>query len=343
MFGKPRYDIISIGDPVIDSFLFVDDVEVKTIKGQKKAIINWGDKLPVQKFYKSVAGNASNNAIGSSRLGLRAAYYCIVGDDSGGREIKHRMTKEGVSTEYIHMDKQHGTNYHMVLSHDGERTIFVYHEHRHYHFPDLVRSKWVYLTSMPEGFQKIYKPLASYLDKYQVKLGFNPGTYQLKAGIKVNEPMLKRTELLSVNVEEAQRWVGDDTRDPEELCKRLRKLGPKAIALTDGRKGAYSHSDEGFYYIPEFPGPRIEATGAGDSFTTAYIAALVYGKTHAEALAWGPVNAGSVVQKVGPIEGLLSRSRLETHLHKLKSFRAIHITDLRTKERIKKLVDKKKD
>lgn len=338
---KPKYDVISIGDPVIDSFLFVDDIEIS--KDGLHATINWGDKLPVQKFYKSVAGNASNNAIGSARLGLKPAYFCIVGDDVGGREIKHRMVKEGVSTEYIHMDKKHGTNYHTVLSHGGERTIFVYHEHRDYHVPAFARSKWVYLTSMPEGFQKIYNGLAAYLDKYDVKLGFNPGTYQLKAGIKVNKPMLERTSLLSVNVEEAQRWVGNDTRDPEELCKRLRKLGPKAIALTDGRKGAYSFSEEGFYYIPEFPGPRLEATGAGDSFTTAYIAALIYGKTHKEALEWGPINAGSVVQKVGPIEGLLSRSQLESHRAKLKSFRAIEISDLKTKAKVLKLVAKKKD
>lgn len=343
MSGRTKYDIISIGDPVIDSFLFVDDIEVKRVGKQLKAFINWGDKLPVQKFYKSVAGNASNNAIGSSRLGLKAAYFCIVGDDVGGREIRHRMTREGVSTEYIYFDKQHGTNYHTVLSHGGERTIFVYHEHRNYHFPKLAPSKWIYLTSMPQGFDKIYKPLAEYLDKNKVKLGFNPGTYQLKAGIKVNKPILERTDVLSVNVEEAQRWMGDHGRDPEELCKALRGLGPKAVVLTDGRKGAYSHSDEGFYYISEYPGPRVEATGAGDSFTTAYIAALAYGKTHAEALAWGPVNAGSVVQKVGPLEGLLTRSQLESHLRKLKSFRAVHIADLKTKEKILKLVAKKKD
>lgn len=340
---KYKYDIVSIGDPVIDSFLFVDDIEIKKIGNERKAIINWGDKLPVQKFYKSVAGNASNNAIGSSRLGLKAAYYCITGDDAGGREIKHRMTKEGVSTEYIVFDKKHGTNYHMVLSHEGERTIFVYHEHRQYHFPNMAPSKWVYLTSMPEGFGKIYRPLAEYLDKNKVKLGFNPGTYQLKAGVKVNMPMLKRTDLLSVNVEEAQRWVGDCGRDPEKLCKKLRDLGPKAIALTDGRKGAFSYSDEGFYYIPEYPGPRIEATGAGDSFTTAYIAALAYGKTHGEALAWGPTNAGSVVLKVGPIEGLLSRGQIESHLAKLKSFRAVKIDSEKVKEKIYKLAAKKKD
>ncbi len=343
MFGKPKFDIIAIGDPVIDSFLFGDDVEVKRIDGDLKAIINWGDKLPVQKFFKSVAGNASNNAIGSSRLGLRTAYFCITGDDAGGREIKHRMSQEGVSTDYLYFDKEHGTNYHMVLSHDGERTIFVYHEHRQYHFPKLARSKWVYLTSMPEGFQKIYAPLAEYLDAYKVSLGFNPGTYQLKAGIKVNKPILERTSVLSVNVEEAQRWVGSDTRDPEELCKRLRALGPKAITLTDGRRGAYSHSDEGFFYVSEFPGPRVEATGAGDSFTTAYIAALIYGKSHAEALRWGPVNAGSVVQKVGPLEGLLTRHQLEAKLERLSSFRVVPIVTAKDKAKVQKLVDKKKD
>jgi sugar/nucleoside kinase (ribokinase family) len=340
---KTKYDVISIGDPVIDSFLFVDDIEVKKIGTDLKAIINWGDKLPVQKFFKSVAGNASNNAIGSSRLGLKTAYFCIVGDDVGGREIKHRMTKEGVSTEYIHFDKTHGTNYHTVLSHEGERTIFVYHEHRKYHVPKFAPSKWVYLTSMPQGFQEIYPGLAKYLDSNKVKLAFNPGTYQLKAGIKVNKPMLERTDVLSVNVEEAQRWVGDCNRDPEELCIRLRKLGPKAVALTDGRKGAYSHSDEGFFYIPEFPGKRVEATGAGDSFTTAYVAALIYGKSHAEALQWGPVNAGSVVLFVGPLQGLLSRHQIVERLSKMPRFKAVPVSNLKTKEKILKLVAKKKD
>ena len=155
--------------------------------------------------------------------------------------------------------------------------------------------------------------------------------------------MLERTDLLSVNVEEAQSWVGDCDRDPEELCKGLMKLGVKAVALTDGRKGAYSYSKEGFYYLPEYPGPRIEATGAGDSFTTAYIAALFFCKTHAEALTWGPVNAGSVVMKVGPQAGLLTRHQLEMHLKKLKDFKAISITDAKIKAEVAEIVKNKKD
>ena len=313
------FDLISIGDPTIDTFLIVKDVEIKTIAGQKKAVINWGDKLPVDKFYRTVAGNAANNAVGSARLGLTTGFYCVVAHDTGGREIVHKMEKEGVSTRYIIKNDKHPTNASTVLSHDGERTIFVYHEHRHYKLPNFAHSQWVYLTSMGMGFEKIYKDLAKYLDRYDVKLGFNPGTFQLRAGPKANAEILKRTDLLSLNVEEAQSWVGSNKRDPEILCKHLMKLGVKAVALTDGRKGAYSYSDEGFYYIEEYPGPRIEATGAGDAFTTAYIAALAHGLSHKDALRWGPMNAGSVVQQVGPQAGLLTKKEMQEQLKKAKA------------------------
>ena len=337
------FDIISIGDATIDTFLFIHDIEIKEIDGQQKAVLSWGDKLPVDEMYKTVAGNAANNAVGSSRLGLKTAYYTVLAHDVGGREIIHKMKKEGVSERYIVIDDKHSTNASFVISFKGERTILVYHQHRSYKLPPLAHSQWVYLTSMGQGFEKIYSDLCKYIDRYDVKLGFNPGTFMLRAGPKANSSILERTDLLSVNVEEAQSWVGECGRDPEELCKKLRKLGPRAIALTDGRRGAYSHSDEGFYYAPEYPGPRLEATGAGDGFTTAYIAGLSYGLPHAQALLWGPVNAGSVVQKVGPQAGLLTKREIESKLNKMKSFKAIAITNEKIKKQVMSLVAKKKD
>lgn len=333
------FDIISIGDPTIDTFLMIHDVEIKNIHGELKAIINWGDKLPVDEFYRTVAGNAANNAVGSSRLGLKTAYYCVVAHDMGGREIVHKMEKEGVSVRYIVKNDKHPTNASTVLSYKGERTIFVYHEHRKYKLPNFVPAHWVYLTSMGVGFEKIYKDLARYVDKYKVKMGFNPGTFQLRAGVKVNQLILKRTELLSLNVEEAQSWVGEHGRDPEKLCKELMKLGPKAVALTDGTAGAYSYSKEGFYFIPEYPGPKIEATGAGDAFTTAYIAALAYGNPHKEALRWGPMNAGHCVMEVGPQAGLLTKHEMQKELesYKLRKFQVIEITDEKVKAHVMKM------
>jgi sugar/nucleoside kinase (ribokinase family) len=339
---KTKFDIISIGDPTIDTFLFVDDVVVKKVKGQMKAEINWGDKLPVQKFYRTVAGNAANNAVGASRLGMKTAFYTVLAHDAGGREIIHKMKKEKVATDYIVIDDKHPTNASTVLSHDGERTIFVYHEHRKYKLPKLAPAKYVYLTSLGVGFEKIYKDLASYLDKTGAKMVFNPGTFQLRKGSKFNRLMLERTHVLSINKEEAQSWVGD-IEDFELLSKRLIKLGPKSVVITDGRKGAYSYSSEGYYYIAEFPGPRLEATGAGDSFTTAYAAALFYGLTHKEALRWGPINAGSVVNSIGPQQGLLTKKQILNHLAKHKNYKPVVLDTEKEKSKIASLIGRMKD
>jgi len=316
------FDIISIGDATIDTFLFIHDAEVKKIHGQQKVLLNWGDKLPVDQFYQSVAGNATNNAVGSARLGLNTAFYTVLAHDVGGREIVHKMEKEGVSTIYIIKNDKHRTNASTVISFRGERTIFVYHEHRKYQLPEFAPSKWVYLTSMGQGFEKIYPKLVKYLDSNKAKLGFNPGTFQLRKGPKFNSSILKRTEVLSVNVEEAQSWVGNII-NREELCGRLCKLGPKAVILTDGSRGAYSFSPEGFYFIQACPGKTVEATGAGDSFTTAYIAALFYNLPQREALRWGAVNACSVIGNIGPETGLLTKQQIQNTLAKMKNFQTI--------------------
>ena len=59
------------------------------------------------------------------------------------------------------------------------------------------------------------------------------------------------------------------------------------------------------------PAPPVDRTGAGDSFSSTFTAAIALGKTPAEALAWGPVNSMNVVQHIGAQAGLLSRAELE--------------------------------
>jgi ribokinase len=340
---KYKYDLISIGDATIDTFLMMDenDIQIVTESGRAKMMMNWGDKLPVKALYRTVAGNAANNAVGSARLGLKTALYTVLAHDTGGREIMYKMKKEKVASDYIVADDRHGTNASTVISMNGERTILVYHEKRTYKLPDFAPARWVYLTSMATGFETIYNDLLKYIQTNQVKLGFNPGTFQLRKGVVFHKSLLRHTELLVVNKEEAQSWT-TQTDDYEELCKRLFDLGPKAVVVTDGRKGAFSYSAEGFYYIPEFPGNRIEATGAGDSFATAYIAGLASGKSHGEALAWGPINAASVVLRVGPQAGLLTRAEIEAQLQKRPKYVSVLISDPKTKAKIMDLVKNKK-
>src|SRR3989338_11430142 len=96
-------DILSIGDVTIDHFFFFNDGSIECRLDQRhcQLCLNYGDKIPVHRYVHSVAGNAANVAVACSRLGKRTGIATTLGDDSGGREILHRMEKEGVQTRWM--------------------------------------------------------------------------------------------------------------------------------------------------------------------------------------------------------------------------------------------------
>ena len=91
--------------------------------------------------------------------------------------------------------------------------------------------------------------------------------------------------------------------------------------ITDGKNGAYEFGGHELRFCPIFPGEPVEATGAGDSFATGYLGALMLKKPCAEGLRWGAVNSASVVQFVGPQKGLLSAKEIQKRLKKHPEFK----------------------
>ena len=88
--------------------------------------------------------------------------------------------------------------------------------------------------------------------------------------------------------------------------------------ITDGVRGAYASDGVTIWFMPPYPDPKppYERTGAGDAFSSTFVAALALGKNIEEALRWAPINAMSVVQYIGAQEGLLSRGKLEEYLER---------------------------
>jgi len=69
--------------------------------------------------------------------------------------------------------------------------------------------------------------------------------------------------------------------------------------------------------MPMYPdsAPPVDRTGAGDSFSSTFTAAIILGKEPSEALAWGPINSMSVVQHIGAQAGLLTKDKLMEYLN----------------------------
>lgn len=323
------FDLITIGDCMIDAFHLLEDHEIQLVcdlrREDCRLCLTYADKIPVKEIKKMVAGNAANNAVGSARLGLKTAIYTVVGDDSSGQLIKAKLEEAGVETDYLIIERGAESNYSTVLSYQGERTILVYHSDRSFKFPVMQPARYLYFTSMTKaGHEAITPDLLAYVRQHRSKLIYQPGTYQLRLSAGASPDLLEVSEMIIMNVEEAKMYLAlPESTNIADLLAHLRKFGPKIVVITDGPKGSYAASNDGQWFLPSRPEiKRIEATGAGDAYATGFTAALLCGCDVPEAMRWGTLNAEGVIQQIGSQAGLLTREAMDHQLSKLPDFKA---------------------
>ena len=323
-------DFIAIGDTTVDEFIKLKEAHVSCDINHEDCTISmkWGDKIPYDfSVLVPAVGNAANAAVAAARLDLSSGFISNVGKDRFGEEILATFTREGVDTTHIAVNDGIPTNHHYVLMYDAERTILIRHETYPYTIPEkLVAPKWLYLSSVGEHFGDFHTELATWVREHpETKLAFQPGTYQINAGTKL-AALYAATEIVACNKEEAERILSVGETDIKTLLKDIRALGPKIVLITDGPNGAYAYDGTLMLKVPMYPDakPPVDRTGAGDASTSTIVAALALGKTLAEALLWGPINAMSVVQEIGAQKGLLSREKIEQYLaHAPENYRVV--------------------
>lgn len=313
---------MAIGDTVTDAFIRLKDASVNCDINRENCMIcmRFADKIPYEAVYIVPAvGNSANAAASAARLGLKTAFVSNIGDDYFGTECLKALKAEQVDTRFVAVHKGQKTNYHYVLWYEDDRTILIKHEGYDYQLPDINSPKWIYLSSLGENSRDFHADFSSYLAAHpDIKLAFQPGTYQIKLGKESIVKIYQRTEVFFCNKEEYQRILETREEDVKKLMAMMRELGPKVAVLTDGPRGSYAFDGVNGWYMPVYPDPKppYERTGAGDAFSSTFTAALVLGFDIPTALRWGPINSMSVVQYVGAREGLLTREKLEEYLKK---------------------------
>ncbi len=294
------------------------DTHKDTEKHRDELCISFGDKIPYD-FVKvvSAVGNSTNAAVAAARLGLASANITNQGKDDVGEKNLQALREDHVSTDYVFSHEGIISNYHYVLWYGPERTILVKHEAYPYKMPDDFTTNWLYLSSLGGTSEAFHRDIENYLEAHpEVKLAFQPGTFQMTLGVEKLKKIYARAEIFFCNKEEAQRILNTQETDIKNLLMTVNKLGPKMVVITDGPNGAYAYNENKFYSIPLYPdiAPPLSRTGAGDAFASTIVSALALGKDFEDALLWGPINSMSVVQKIGAREGLLHRSDLEKYL-----------------------------
>lgn len=327
------FNFIAVGDPVIDTHVEIDDssAECRLIPHEDmKLCFDYGKKIPILDSFQNLGGNAANVAVGCAKFQLRSAVICTVGQDVNGETVVKELKKNDVDTSYISTDPSSKTRYSIVLDYHRERTILSYSDKKNYRWPKPAPlTDWMYYTGLSKGFESLQNEMLLYLKEHPtIKLAVNPGSYLLKYAPNQLNEVLKRTDLLILNLEEAEAILGttlEKAKSVSAIVRGLLKKGIKEVALTDAEKGAWAGNHDTIWHMKSYPVTVIGKTGAGDAFSAGYISARHFGHDIKHALEWGIGNSANVVRHLDSHSGLLDSEGIRNVLSQFKSIQPFEV------------------
>ncbi len=335
------FDFLTIGAATRDIFLVSDQfVSMKSRASETGTMecVSLGSKIEIQTFVATTGGGATNAAATFRSLGFKTAITCRVGDDSIGRDLVEDLRKYRINTTYLNTIKGGQTAYSTLLTMpEGERTVLIYRgvsakfTDEDIHWSAIRKSKWIYLTSLGGNFE-LSKKIVAFAHKHRVKIAWNPGTGELKKGMRAFASVLPMVDVFIANKEECELLTGESNL--KKIIKALDPsprpspaMGPAAARagegdrirlITDGSRGTTLLVGNKSHHIGTASTKGISKTGAGDAFGSAFVA--TFAKFHDPLLAAkvGTINAESVIQHLGAKKGVLNEWPREAQLKKIK-------------------------
>lgn len=332
-------DILCVGDAKIDIFIKIPQINSHFgfDKEKNQLLITLGEKISVDRYIVSTGGNATNTAIGISRLGFNTGVFAEIGKDEFSQKIINKLKKENINTNLLLQNDKEKTSLSVILTYNKERTILSEHIERNHEFNFYgLETKFIYLTSLGNFWENAYEKTLEFVTKNNLRLAFNPGTLQIEKRDKLIMDIIEKTDFLFVNKEEAEellygKELGIEIQDDKSLVKKLlfglKSLGAKNVIITDSQNGSYLQDEKNnTYHLGILKEEVVEKTGAGDSYTAGFLAAILNGLLVTDAMIWGTLNATSVVGKTGAQEGLLKKSEMLEKIKSLKNFTPEELT-----------------
>ena len=299
---------------------------------QKKITFELGAKYKIENRFESLGGVAANVASGLARLGVNCACYSHIGDDDMAEWIKQKLKKSGVDTSFISHEKDSPSDLSAIVvdTKSGDRVIFSNQKANSYMeiIPEKLKdTEWFYIGDLHGNWEEDVDMIIRTAGENNIKIANNPRQSNIHDNVKKIIEIIKLSHLVFLNKDESieiLNGLGEQFSEPELndetfLIKKIKELGPKAVALTDGIRGAWGYDGKNLFHILAIEDNPVDTTGAGDAFASGFFAAFVKAKTLDECLKWGAANAGNSVKFFGGTEGLLWEKQIEEKIGSLQT------------------------
>jgi sugar/nucleoside kinase (ribokinase family) len=312
----PRYDVLGIGNAIVDVIARADDDFLIAQKMQKggMALI---DEARAQAIYDAMGpateisgGSAANTIAGVASYGARAAFVGKVKDDELGRAFAHDIRAAKVAFDTAPASDGPSTaRCYIMVTPDGERTMNTYlgaaqDLHPNDIDPNTIASAAItylegYLWDPPhakEAFRKAAK--AAHDAKRTVALTLSDSfCVDRYRGEFLKLLRDKTVDLIFANEAELKSLY--ETADFDTAIAALRQDARLAV-VTRSEKGCVVIEGNGVKAVPAASVDKVvDTTGAGDLFAAGFLVGLARGADHVTAAKLGALAAAEVIQHLG--------------------------------------------
>jgi ribokinase len=282
----------------------------------------WGETVFGSGFSEGPGGKGSNQAVAAARLGARVSFIGCIGTDRYGDDAIRLHKQEGVDITHLKRTEKHKTGVGFVfLNEHGDNCIVVDPGANMELTPDDILSAEQAIDSS----DVVLFQLESHPDTvlHAMKLArakgktviLNPAPAQTDL-----ESMLSYATYVTPNETElmimSKHKPDEKLRDVDyiELAKAILAMGPEAVIVTLGERGAMVVETNRHYHMPAITVNPVDTTGAGDSFNAALAVALGEGQSLRDAVQFACVVGAFTVSGKEVIPSLPKRDQLAPFL-----------------------------
>ncbi|HUV03660.1 MAG TPA: 1-phosphofructokinase [Armatimonadota bacterium] len=284
------------------------------------------DANRISKIEVDAGGKGINASRVLKELGSETIALGLLGGRTG-RFIEHVLNTEGISTDFVRIERETRTNICVQETSGAPPTMLnepgpPITEHEFDELFVKVRRaahSWtmvIFGGSLPPGAPiDVYRRLVTVVREAGARAILDSDGEAMRLGIEAVPFMIKP------NTDEVRRLVGVEVKsidDALRAVKSLRELGVQLVVVSMGAEGAVAGSDEGAWRAVPPQVKPVSTIGSGDSMVAGIAHILSHGGFLEEALRWGTaagaataMTNGAEICNRGQVLDLLDEVRIE--------------------------------
>lgn len=236
-------------------------------------------------------GNPVNVAVYTVRLGGKASYTGVVGNDKYGELMRRAVADKGVDVSHLRTEPGSTALSHVTLV-DGDRVFGDYEEGVMERFR-LTDGDMDFLC----GHDLVVSGLWGRVENDLPRLRARGVPVAFDCADRPEDPAAE-TALPYVDYA----FFSNDSADDgalEEILKTIHTKGPRIVVATRGEKGSLAFDGQRFYQGSIVPCQVVDTMGAGDSFIAGFLYGLMRGEDIPACMALGAENSSVTLGYAG--------------------------------------------